>query len=74
MIDAVLARELKVTMLEGPKMGEQSKFSPKSCTLVAEAEAPQADPADASSAPPQKKQKTTAEEWADAAELLGLDF
>ena len=81
-IKAVLSRKVKVTMLEGPEKGATNGFAPKCLTLVAEAEspkplfakseAPKTDPEEASEAPPQKKQKTQAEEWADAAEILGL--
>ena len=59
-------------MLEGPKKGETTKFNPKCLTLVAEPEPPKKLFAEASVAPPQKKQKTAEEEWADAEELLGL--
>ena len=79
---AVLSRGIKVAMLDGPEKGRATQFNPKCCTLVAEAEspkplfakseAPKTDPEEASEAPPQKKQKTQAEEWAGAADLLGL--
>ena len=42
--------------------------SPKPLFAAAEASKPEPE-----AAPPQKKQKTEAEEWMDAAELLGLD-
>ena len=81
-IKAVRSREVRVTMLEGPEKGATNGFKPKCCTLVAEAEplktlfaksaALKKDPEEASEAPPQKKQKTTAEEWAGAEEILGL--
>jgi len=81
-IKAVRSREVRVTMLEGPEKGATNGFKPKCCTLVAEAEspmplfakseAPKTDPEEASEAPPQKKQTTPAEEWAGAAEILGL--
>ena len=66
----------------GPEKGKTKQFSPTCCTLVAEAETPKPifaksealkkDPEEAFEAPPQKKQKTTADEWADAAEILGV--
>ena len=65
-------------MLEGPEKGNTS-FTPKACALVAEAESPkplfaatEASKPVPKEAPPQKKQKTEAEEWQGAAELLGL--
>ena len=59
-------------MLDGAGEGATKQFNPKCCTLVAEAESPKTlfaksealkkDPEEASEAPPQKKQKTAAEE------------
>ena len=56
-IEAVPSRGLKVTMLEGRRRGGGTPaFNPKACTLVAGADAPKKDPAEASAseAPPQE--------------------
>jgi hypothetical protein len=77
-VEAVLSREIKVLMLEGPKKGEVVKMNPMSLSRVAEQEplkklfpetaATMAPP----QPPPQKKQKTVDQEWADAEALLGV--
>ena len=75
-IEAVLSREIKVAMLEGPTKGETTKFNPTALSLVAESEPPKKLFAEAAMPPPppppQMKHKTSEEEWADAEELLGL--
>ena len=72
-VEALLATEVQVTMLEGQKKGEMTQFNPKPLTLVSEPEPPKKLFAEAASvAPFQKKQKTEAGEWADAADILGL--
>ena len=72
-VEALLATEVQVTMLEGQKKGEMTKFNPKPLTLVSEPEPPKKLFAEAASvAPLQKKQKTEAREWAYAADILGL--
>ena len=72
----MLTREVKVTMREGPKKGDVTKFNPKALSLVAEPEPPKKLFAEATMAPPppppHTKQKTREEEWADAEELLGV--
>jgi hypothetical protein len=77
-IDAVLSREVKVMMLEGPRKGDVAKFNPKALALVAEPEPPKKlFPETAATMappqpPPQKKQTTVDQEWADAEALLGV--
>ena len=72
-VEALLATEVQVTMLEGQKKGEMTKFNPKPLTLVSEPEPPKKLFAEAASvAPLQRKQKTEAREWAYAADILGL--
>jgi hypothetical protein len=77
-VEAVLSREIKVLMLEGPKEGEVIKMNPMALSLVAEQEPPKKlFPETAATMappqpPPQKKQKTLEQEWAAAEELLGM--
>ena len=77
-VEAVLSREVKVLMLEGPNKGEVIKINPMSLSPVSEQEplkklfpdtaATMAPP----QPPPQKKQKTADQEWAGAEALLGV--
>ena len=77
-IEAVLTREVKVMMLEGPKKGDVTKMNPMALSLVAEQEPPKKlFPETAATMappqpPPQKKQKTLDQEWAAAEGLLGM--
>ena len=74
----MLSREIKVLMLDGPKKGEVVKMNPLSLSLADDQEplkklfpetaATMAPP----QPPPQKKQKTADQEWADAEALLGV--
>ena len=72
-VEALLAREVQVTMLDGAEEGGDDNVQPKALDASLRARTPKKLFAEAASvAPLQKKQKTEAREWADAADILGL--